>query len=1173
MQDFAGVRLYRRGAALTLVRAFLMRDERDGVPCSKVGPVIVFAGAGKTALLAELARRLDQNAPCARIDCEDFSGGARELLSLLAFELNRRSGRYRSLPFPRLVTGLIAIGVDVGIQDKDADREVARNRIRQALEDRQNTAKLLEDTVNDIVEAGYEALGSSTPAVAKAAADMIRRVGPRLLLGSLAATRAGRKIILGTGQDWYGHQDRGLKRFSLDVLVDLSRTAAQASTEEDRREVASLLWAAFLADLDDAFGRRSAVNWTFNCLALLDNADAPAGREFLTELVEARRERTGDPLTVVATSRGTLAEQVVPRGERITSLALASYRHYADRTGERSRWWYPVALPDLAVTDVSAMVSRLELPALTRRSRVTSAVYRYTGGHPIAVRILLDAMAESEETDLAALLEAPDPEIKEGNPPPLADRLLRRLLRRLPAEATEDLVTCSAARDRELALRLGAESGLLRQNWGPEAEIFSAAFWRERPFAPKPVLHPVVRRLLQRRLAARLAGEPASWRVVHSWLRANALAADDEVGALYHALALGEVEHVARRLAADVEGTDAHSWLGLLEAVTTAPNALDPAGKSVDMIGELTKWAEPRDLPAAPTARLTAAMWIDADPLSDRHQSALHQEIRADLHQVAPFAREGIGLLREYADKAYGGSVTTTSQGAEQQTGQAGAEPPPASFVPPKSSVGIRRAWRLRTMAAVAAVVVVAGAATGIYTLTAGGGPPSCAPSEGPLQVFVDQGECVGVTDGSFVFGNVPKPSPAEQGIAGVEQQILAENDAVVRSGKYVTVALLAVLTLPPENSTTPSDVTQSRIEDELRGAYLAQYYANHVAQLSPKIRLLLANEGSTEQAWRDDWSQLQQLPATAPGQLVAVTGMGLSVQATVTAAQTIGDAGMPMFGAVTTADSLDGRTNPLLAQVAPSVHDEVSALAAYERQPAKSALVWDENASDLYTSSLRADLGSAFSSSLARGPGAIPYVPSTEDSMLFQKIAQELCYTPTQPPLVLYAGRNSVFNQFINQLEREGDCASKDLTVVTGGDADGLPLSATVGGLGGATVTVIYADIEDAAAIAPGFRTEFQDWLGRVDDPSMTDPWLLASYNSMLAAASAVGEAEGSIPAGTPVTAGDVRLWVNQLNASDSVAGATGTFSIGSDGALVNPAIPIIKLQGGQATTLKVVP
>src|SRR5260370_29008039 len=99
--------------------------------------------------------------------------------------------------------------------------------------------------------------------------------------------------------------------------------------DTDRREAARLLWAAFLADLDAAFARRGSVDWTVHCLAMLDNADAPAGREFLAQLVAARRERAADPLTVVATSRGSLAYQLVPRGEKITRLAGARAAHAA----------------------------------------------------------------------------------------------------------------------------------------------------------------------------------------------------------------------------------------------------------------------------------------------------------------------------------------------------------------------------------------------------------------------------------------------------------------------------------------------------------------------------------------------------------------------------------------------------------------------------------------------------------------------------------------------------------------------------------------------------------------------------------------------------------------------------------------------------------------------------
>jgi ABC-type branched-subunit amino acid transport system substrate-binding protein len=431
--------------------------------------------------------------------------------------------------------------------------------------------------------------------------------------------------------------------------------------------------------------------------------------------------------------------------------------------------------------------------------------------------------------------------------------------------------------------------------------------------------------------------------------------------------------------------------------------------------------------------------------------------------------------------------------------------------------------------------------------------------------VVQDGGECVGVTDGSFIF------IPSDRGITEAEQAIAGENAAAAASKQgYVTVALLDVLTQPPSGSTTPSDVTVSRIRDELRGAYVAQYHANHELGLHPEIRLLLANEGSGEQSWRTDWNQLRQLPASGSGELVAVAGMGLSVQPTVDAAHAIGDAGIGMFGAVTTADTLDSRTSSLIDRVVPAVSDEVTALARYLPKPSKSVLVYDGNTADLYTKSLRADFKQAFGPSLNAGAGEIPYAPSTLDNTLFKKIAQDLCAVPT-PPLVFYAGRNSVFDQFVSQLEQEGDCNTKHLTIVTGGDADGLPPDTTTSSRGGAQVSVVYADIENPN-LMPGFTHDFQILLGREADSAMTDPWLLASYDAVTAAANAIEDAEGSKPDPTQVKALDVTLWVGQLNRSAAVAGATGTLQISANGDLENPAIPIIKLAAGRATILTVV-
>jgi hypothetical protein len=182
-----------------------------------------------------------------------------------------------------------------------------------------------------------------------------------------------------------------------------------------------------------------------------------------------------------------------------------------------------------------------------------------------------------------------------------------------------------------------------------------------------------------------------------------------------------------------------------------------------------------------------------------------------------------------------------------------------------------------------------------------------CAPSPPPLQVFTDRGECVGTTDGTFLFD--PGSTQADRGITRAERDIATENEKVVRQGHYVTVALLTPLTW-----SSLSSVTLARIQDELEGAYAAQYNANVRQAVNPQIRLVLANEGSLEQGWSPVVSQLKQLTAP-PSRLVGVIGMGLSVTQTVAGAQALSAAGIPMVGSVFTADTLDWQHIPGLAR------------------------------------------------------------------------------------------------------------------------------------------------------------------------------------------------------------------------------------------------------------------
>jgi hypothetical protein len=1160
--------LYGRDVAIRLVREFLARGERDGIPVSRQYPIVVFTGprgSGKTALVTKLKQLLDRNVPCARIDCEGFDGGATKLLPLLAFELNRHSGRYGTVPFPRLITGLIAMKVPLDDVARKADRPAARQRMRKALEDRKDTARTLQSTIQDAIGAGLEAVGGTPPGVAKAATDIIAQVGPRLVLGWLATTRVGRRILLGAGQGWYGRQDREDNGDPIDALIDLNLKAAGMLGEEAEAE--DLLWAAFLADLDDAFARWRSVNWTLNCLVLLDNADAPAGSRFLGELVAARRRRASAgmapaPLTVIATSRGPVTEQLVPRGGKLTALSDASYADYERRVAKDSdlRWGYRVMLPDLAPEDVGALAREFELPAGTSRTTVAAAVYRYTHGHPGCTCRLLNEIAATHNTDLAAALDSARPD-----GPPLADRMLRDMLAGASEQTVEDLVTCSAARNKEAAMRLSSES----EPWGEYAPVFNASFWDESRPAVSQALHPALRLLLLRRLGMRGADAGSNdWAGTHARLRKISLETGDETGVLYHMLALGEVEQVARQLAKAVRTSDAEEWLRLLEAVTAAPNKLPQSGKTAKEVYALTRWTDPGDVLIAATGRLVAAMWIGADPLSEPDKAKLHTVMRAAMHQIAPYSRDGIAVLHEYAEKAYADDPAWNA-GSPRRQGMATRS---VSFVPPVSGRGVRRSRRLAGAAAGLALVVAAGTATGIYLAVAG--PATCGSAQPPFQLVWNGGECVGVTDGSYVF------DPGDQAITATENAIKTANANVVTGGNYVTIALLTTLTEP---SSGTSDVSLARIADELRGAYLAQQYVNTKGDLPFGVRLLLANEGSSEQGEGEVVSQLKQLTAF-PGRLLAVAGMGISVQATETAAQTLGAGGsdIPMFGAVTTADPLDNTTNQDLVRVVPDVGVQLRALLRVLGQPgqplaparrgappSRVVLVYDRNTQDLYTSSLRKDFENAFSSSLSPDT-ELPYVSGgPETAGVFGAIARALCPSPAaQPPVVLYAGRESVLGDFVQQLQGAGNCQDKQVTVVTGSDANALPAVSTLSDAGGARVTVVYSDIEPDH-VTPAFAGIYQQWIKAAG--GMNDAWLTATYNAMTAAWNAIHlGAVGDPQQPDQLTAGDVANALPGLYVGDSLEGATGIFSITTNGDLNSDDVPVIQLANGTKTPLR---
>jgi hypothetical protein len=482
-----------------------------------------------------------------------------------------------------------------------------------------------------------------------------------------------------------------------------------------------------------------------------------------------------------------------------------------------------------------------------------------------------------------------------------------------------------------------------------------------------------------------------------------------------------------------------------------------------------------------------------------------------------------------------------------------------------------RKKLRRALIAAGAAVIVGIGGwqAVRLLTATCGGG------------TYGYQGECVGVTDGSHVF---------DPSLAAIEGTIRRQNAQAQATGDYVSVALLTPLTSAPG-----TDVTISRVQQELEGAATAQAYLNGRQHFSPAIRLLLANEGSAQQAWPQVVRQLQAWPADQ--NLVAVVGVGLSTTDTLMAARQLasGTTPLPMIGSVDTGDGLNssGPQPPLvppalsgrisgLVRVEPSVADEVTLLSRYylangKKPPAggkpsgrpappnaalspDAVLVYDNDPSDLYTGSLSLDFSQLGAHIIDRKQ----FAPQDESNE-FASIADDVCPPgATTTPVVLYAGRESAFPDFIQKLSTYTNCPSGGtITVLTGADAEAFNPAKTAPSPGGPTIDVVYPNIADARQLEPWYPQVFEGPPG-----DLNASWAIMTFDAVAAAEQAARQAsQGSSAPPTPAAVTSLLYDFNKL--TDPVSGATGPFVITSDGDEGCQWIPLIINHDGTSRVL----
>lgn len=345
-----------------------------------------------------------------------------------------------------------------------------------------------------------------------------------------------------------------------------------------------------------------------------------------------------------------------------------------------------------------------------------------------------------------------------------------------------------------------------------------------------------------------------------------------------------------------------------------------------------------------------------------------------------------------------------------------------AAFVPPQPPP---RWWLRAGLALVVVAALVAGGlwARDYFLVRCGDG----VRTQGPYD------ECIGVTDGSYVF---------DDHLTEVIAKIHEENRQVEQSGKpWVAVAYIEPLTLGD------GDKDWDSIRQELQGAYLAQHDHNVEADGSrierPQIKMLLANPGRRLEQWEPLVDQILSM-TEGPHPVVAVAGFGQSRISTMKAVDALRGR-VPMVGSTVTADSFSKRGPSGFYRAVSTNWDEASAVARHlkEKQDTDPGftvqLIKDINDDDFYSRSLREDfveaaeqVGLRLDEVQLRFTSGGPVVGN-----VYSLLARQVCDEQSGPDAVYFAGRGRDLRRFIQRAGENG--ATCALTVYTGDDAVGM--------------------------------------------------------------------------------------------------------------------------------------
>lgn len=454
---------------------------------------------------------------------------------------------------------------------------------------------------------------------------------------------------------------------------------------------------------------------------------------------------------------------------------------------------------------------------------------------------------------------------------------------------------------------------------------------------------------------------------------------------------------------------------------------------------------------------------------------------------------------------------------------------------------------------------------------------PACAPGVSKRGA---RHECVGVTDGAYAY---------DRSLKEITKLIHEENKRVEEQAKDAVSPPATIALMIPMISDNPAE--QQEYVEQVQGAYLAQYRANHNTNRQPLIRLLLANPGRGYEHWPVVADQLARAASDEKQNLRAVAGINISLPETKAAIGHLTEKmHIPVVAGPMTADDIANDEKrphryPGLARVAPGNADLADALASYGKdiKPAETMVIEDIREGDNYLESLRKRF-EELAEGAPNAPETFRSPPDFNDegnlANDFHQMVPDICTSAAKT--IYFAGRPVQLRQFLIELgDRNCD---KHYTVISGSHASTLTVDEKFADhwdalTKGAGITLRYAALahpdawgDKSTERTGGTRAALKELTGLLGQAGATpsdlvDGRIIITYDAVGTAVQGIrNDTVGNVKMPTLAEVAD--SWL-RLHGNNRVEGASGWICLDQYGNPHNKAVPIVHLDPRKKTAV----